>query len=368
MEVATKKVPELRFPDFEGELSMHKLDELGYFKGGGTPTTKKANFWNGDIPWISSSDIKEDDIFNISKKNFITKEALISSATKLIPKNAVLIISRVGIGKFAVSNENLCTSQDFTNLICKNDYSAIYVAYLFLSNKNKFKRFSQGTSIKGFTTKDIKKAKLFFPQISEQQKIADFLSQVDKKIDLLSQKEAALREYKKGVMQKLFSQEIRFKIINDAGELVEPPDWEEVKLDKLLSIPDKAKPSSIDIDKIITVKLHLKGIKINERTESLKLGSTNYYKRSKGQFIYGKQNLFNGAFGIVPEKYDGYVSSGDVPALNINGSNVNSKYLFYYFSRYSFYKRLENIASGSGSKRIHEKTLLTTFLVGSMIK
>ena len=76
------------------------------------------------------------------------------------------------------------------------------------------------------------------------------------------------------------------------------------------------------------------------------------------QFIYGKQNFFNGAFGIVPKFLNNYYSSGDVPALNIDDSKIDSKYFINYISRKDYYKKKEAFSTGTGSKRIHEKTLL----------
>lgn len=90
----------------------------------------------------------------------------------------------------------------------------------------------------------------------------------------------------------------------------------------------------------------------------MSIGATNYYIRREGQFIYGKQNLFNGAFGVIPKEFDGFLSSGDVPSLNIDYSKVDSYFLFSFLGREKFYKKLEDISSGSGSKRIHEITLL----------
>ena len=367
MEVATKKVPELRFQEFEGindsKFKEYSFTELFVFKTGKSIKQKEASP-DYEIPCVRYGELYHmynEVIHKVINGTYLDKKELTFSEGNeiLLPSAGEDPLDIGSASALRVKNVAIGRTINILKPKNKNIYSEVFVSYYINQNlKKNIARLAKGVSISNVYNSDLKKLHIKLPSLPEQQKIADFLSQVDKKIELLSQKETALRQYKKGVMQKLFSQEIRFKIKNAAGKLVEPPDWEEVKLDKLLSIPDKAKPSSIDLDKIITVKLHLKGIKINERTESLKLGSTNYYKRSKGQFIYGKQNLFNGAFGIVPEKYDGYVSSSDVPALNINGSNVNSKYLFYYFSRYSFYKRLENIASGSGSKRIHEKTLL----------
>jgi type I restriction enzyme S subunit len=135
-------------------------------------------------------------------------------------------------------------------------------------------------------------------------------------------------------------------------------DWEIVKLSDVLSISCKTKPISIDKSKLLTVKLHLKGVTKNNNTEALSIGATNYYIRKKGQFIYGKQNLFNGAFAIIPDSLDGYLSSGDVPTLDIDETKINSLYLMYYLGREHIYKQIEKLAIGSGSKRVHESTLL----------
>lgn len=229
------KVPELRFPEFEGEWIEKKLGDIGIYIGGGTPDTTIEEYWQGEIPWLSSSDILEDSIHNIQKTRFITRKAIEKSATKLIPKGSILMVSRVGIGKFAIADEELCTSQDFTNLV--TDENEYFLCYYFKTKANRFISLSQGTSIKGFTTKDIKSAKFCIPaNEQEQTRIANFLTSVDKRINLLQKKKAELEQYKKGVMQKIFSQEIRFKIKNKNGELVQPPDWEEKKLGAICEI------------------------------------------------------------------------------------------------------------------------------------
>lgn len=107
---------------------------------------------------------------------------------------------------------------------------------------------------------------------------------------------------------------------------------------------------------LLTVKLNLGGVELGASRETLSLGSTVYYKRYAGQFIYGKQNFFNGSMGLVPIELDGKGSSGDVPSLNI--SNIEPNYLYTYISRESYWRPKESAASGTGSKRIHEKTFL----------
>ena len=126
-----------------------------------------------------------------------------------------------------------------------------------------------------------------------------------------------------------------------------------------MSEPDNLE-KGIDLrkDQLLTVKLEGNGISKANINRALKMGSTIYYKRFAGQFIYGKQNFFNGAFGIVPKFLNNYYSSGDVPALNIDYSKIDSKYFINYISRKDYYKKKEAFSTGTGSKRIHEKTLL----------
>jgi type I restriction enzyme S subunit len=222
MSEVKRNVPKLRFSGFSDDWKEVLLGELGVFNGGGTPSTSNSSFWQGSIPWISSSDVNENDINKLNVTRFITDEAVKDSATKMIPKNSVLFVSRVGVGKLAINKNAVCTSQDFTNLSLSEDNSH-FVGYLFLSKPNLLKRYSQGTSIKGFTIKDISTLKVLRPVLLEQNKIADFLSSADKKIEQLAEKHRLLTEYKKGVMQQLFSQEIRFK--DEEGNSY--PEWKE---------------------------------------------------------------------------------------------------------------------------------------------
>lgn len=223
-------IPPLRFPEFEGEWERKKLEIIGEYIGGGTPNTTVQEYWEGNIPWISSSDIIEDDIHNINIQKFITEEAIKNSATKKIPANSLIIVSRVGVGKFAINKNIVCTSQDFTNIVIDtNVFSANFSAFNLYKNIDILHNISQGTSIKGFTIVDLKRTEISFPTLPEQTKIASFLTAVDEKLQALKKKQNLLENYKKGVMQKLFTQELRFK--NENGN--EFPEWELKKLGEI---------------------------------------------------------------------------------------------------------------------------------------
>ena len=199
---------EIRFKDDQGEeypeWIMKKLVDIGKFVGGGTPDTTVNGYWKGDIPWITSADINEGDIHNINIHRYISEDAVRKSATNVLPPNSVIFASRVGIGKVVITNLGICISQDFTGLILETEDLNSFIAYQFQSNKNILIRFSQGTSIKGYTSKDLKGISIFLPVEKEQHKIANFLSSIDKKIELVSGQIKQTREFKMGLLQQMF--------------------------------------------------------------------------------------------------------------------------------------------------------------------
>lgn len=132
--------------------------------------------------------------------------------------------------------------------------------------------------------------------------------------------------------------------------------WEERKFSHYLT-ESRVKGNSGDIAKKLTVKLWSKGIvpKLEQYSGS---SATQYYIRSKGQFMYGKLDFLNQAFGIIPEELDGYESTLDSPAFDISKS-LNSSFLLEYVARKEFYEYQGIIANGSRkAKRIHVDTFL----------
>lgn len=172
----------MRFPEFSGEWDSFKLVELGKFIGGGTPSSSNLSFWTGSIPWISSSDIKEDNINNISISRYITEDAIEKSATKYCPAPVILIVSRVGVGKVALSHTSLCTSQDFCNIIDIKCHP-VFLSYNLLRTMKRKSREVQGTSIKGITSDELQKIRVFIPKNKdEQNKISNLLTLLDERI------------------------------------------------------------------------------------------------------------------------------------------------------------------------------------------
>ncbi|MFT0252884.1 restriction endonuclease subunit S [Bacteroides thetaiotaomicron] len=197
-------VPHLRFPEFTGEWESFKLTELGKFIGGGTPSSSNLSFWAGSIPWISSSDIKEDSINNISISRYITEEAIEKSTTKYCPAPVILIVSRVGVGKVALSYTSLCTSQDFCNII-EIKCHPVFLSYNLLRTMKRKSREVQGTSIKGITSDELQKIRVFIPQDKdEQNKISNILTLLDERIATQNKIIEDLKKLKSAITDLLF--------------------------------------------------------------------------------------------------------------------------------------------------------------------
>ncbi|HBF87065.1 MAG TPA: restriction endonuclease subunit S [Bacteroidales bacterium] len=317
-------IPKLRFPEFSDTWENKKLGEIGNFIGGGTPSTKNANFWNGDVPWISSSDISDESIYKINKSRFISREAISQTATKLIPAKSILIVSRVGVGKVAINETEICTSQDFTNLIVELD-NYIFLAYLIKFKTNKLLEFNQGTSIKGFVKSDLENLEINIPSLPEQTKIATFLTAVDEKLTQLKQKKELLSQYKKGVMQQIFSQKLRFK--DDNGNDFE--DWEEKNLSDLAKIMyGKDQKQVIDENGKYPI-LGTGGI----------IGKTNSFLCNKASVLIGRKGTID-----KPVYMETPFWSVDTLFYTDVFSNTFPKWLYFQFQNINWY--LYNEASG----------------------
>ena len=151
--------------------------------GGGTPTTSSEAYWNGDIPWIQSSDIVEEKLFGVEARKHITQEGLNHSAAQLVPMNSIAIVTRVGVGKLAFMTYSYATSQDFLSLsqINVEPFFAIYACYKKLqSDLNAV----QGTSIKGITKDELLSKAIMVPQYAEQKQIGIVFRSLDNLITL----------------------------------------------------------------------------------------------------------------------------------------------------------------------------------------
>lgn len=206
-----QKVPETRFPGFTDDWEQRKLSDLAEKTyGGGTPTTSNEAYWNGDIPWIQSSDVVDGKLLGVEPRKWITQGGLNNSAAQLIPENSIAIITRVGVGKLAFMPYSYATSQDFLSLSKLNvePFFAVYACYKKLQSEL---NAVQGTSIKGITKDELLAKSIMVPRYAEQQQIGAFFKQLDKLITLHQRKLDEMKKQKKALMQLLLTGIVKTK-------------------------------------------------------------------------------------------------------------------------------------------------------------
>ncbi|MBE7684592.1 restriction endonuclease subunit S [Tenacibaculum piscium] len=208
-----KLIPSLRFSEFVGEWEKKEIGETCLVKTGGRDTQDKIN--DGQYPFFVRSNTVE----RINSYSF-DGEAILTSG------------DGVGVGKnFHYINEKFDYHQRVYALhTFKEDYSGKFIYQVFVEKFYKrVMRLSAKNSVDSVRMGMITEMKIGFPKLEEQEKIAKFLTSVDTKIQQLTRKKETLNQYKKGVMQQLFSQQIRFKK-NDGTDF---PGWQEKKLGEL---------------------------------------------------------------------------------------------------------------------------------------
>ncbi len=205
-------VPEIRFPGFTETWEQRKVGDLALDTfGGGTPSTSNEAYWNGDIPWIQSSDLTEHQVYGVIPHKHISRAGLMNSATKLVPADSLAVITRVGVGKLAVMPFSYTTSQDFLPL-SKLQTDKWFTAYALYRKLRGELNSVQGTSIKGITKEDLLAKKIFIPNCQEQETIGAFFSNLDHLIALHQRELEEFQRKKKALAHLLLSGIVRVSI------------------------------------------------------------------------------------------------------------------------------------------------------------
>jgi type I restriction enzyme S subunit len=349
-----QKIPELRFPGFVNAWHEKKLEEIAAIIGGGTPDTTKAGFWKEEINWFTPTEIKQKYVIDSSRK--ISKLGLENSSAVLLPIGTVLFTSRATVGDVSISKKESATNQGFQSFVVNKKNSNQFLYYWILQNRKEFLRKANGSTFLEISGKEIRKIKSFFPDFGEQHKIADFLESVDVWIENLKTQKIFWEKYKKGLAQKIFSQEIRFK----DEKKKDFPKWEEKKLKDLVSFSRGSSLSKSDL-------------KINGKYKCIHYGElfTEYSEIISS--IKSKTDLDTGVDGkigdilmptsdVTPEGLAkasslqvGIVKlGGDINILRPN-SRVNSILLCYLLNFEK--KKIMRIVSGTTVRHVYNKDL-----------
>ena len=191
------------------EWQIAELSKIGDIVTGTTPSTSIKKFWGEGLPFITPSDFSGNK-YVIKTGRTVTKEG--AEIGRINPRNSVLVVCIASVGEVAMSSEESITNQQINSIVCNIRSNSHYVYYAMSFNKKRLKRWA------GITTSPIIKKSFFgifplpLPPLPEQQKIAEILGTVDKRLGGLRNRKEKLEKLKKGLMDDLLTGRKRVKL------------------------------------------------------------------------------------------------------------------------------------------------------------
>jgi len=340
-------VPKLRFKDFDSELIITKFDKVVESNLYGPRFNAEDYSETGNVKTIRGTDLGRDGEIKYAQVPLAKLDESTVANHKLLDGDIIMITTAdCGLtGVFRKQEIDYLSSAYGVRIRLNEQGSPYYFKYFFQTRlaKKEINSFIRKATVANLPGSDILKIKLHLPSLPEQQKIASFLSAVDEKTQQLTRKKELLEQYKKGVMQQLFSGKLRFK--DELGKAF--PDWEWKNGNELFdSITDKNHNSDLPILAITQDMGAVPREMINYQMSVTESSIASYKVVSEGDFIISLRS-FQG--GIEFSNYKGICS----PAYNIlRPSSLKMHREFYkYYLKTPYYinqlqKKLEGIRDG----------------------
>lgn len=291
-------VPELRFSAFGEHWKKSELKDIASIQRGRFSPRPRNNpiYYGGEIPFVQTSDVVNSVGRIQSFTQTLNEKGL--EVSKLFPKGTILITIAANIGYTGVLQVDMACPDSLVGISCNPEVHNYFLDYLLQKEQPRMDYLAVEAAQKNINIGFLEIYVLTLPSLPEQRKIADFLTAVDKRIEKLIQKKALLEDYKKGVMQQLFTQTIRFK--DDDGK--DFPDWEEKKLSEVLY---EHKEKSDGTESVFSVSVH-KGLidQVEHLGRSFSAASTNHYNRvNPDDVVYTKSPTGDFPLGIIKQSH-----------------------------------------------------------------
>ncbi|EFA4204415.1 restriction endonuclease subunit S [Escherichia coli] len=213
-----KRLLDERGVRFSGEWKRVKLGAIADMNSGGTPKSTVEEYYGGNIPWVSISDMTSNGKWIATTEKYLTELGLNSSSARIYPKNSVLYAMYASIGECSIAAVNLTSSQAILGIRPKDCLNYEFLYFYLTSLKEKIKLQGQQGTQSNLNAGMVKEFELDLPSIREQQKIAAVLSVADAEISTLEKKLACLRDEKKALMQQLLTGKRRVKVDEAVAE------------------------------------------------------------------------------------------------------------------------------------------------------
>ena len=199
-----------RFGRLPETWSVRALDEVSEVVGGTTPSTDRDEYWGGEIPWATPSDITALESETIDgTARMITSVAVDNCALTVLPPESVLLTSRASIGEVAVNMVPMATNQGFQSLVPSDGIDSWYLFYAVSELAPYLESLGAGSTFREISNSVVKKVQVPVPPKSEQKEIVGILRSIDRTVTINKRYKARLSSVKKGLMQDLLSGKVR---------------------------------------------------------------------------------------------------------------------------------------------------------------
>lgn len=317
-----KLVPEVRFPEFEGEWDTGCLNDVAKLERGKfTPRPRNdPRFYNGSMPFVQTGDIARSNKYLSTYTQTLNDEGV--KVSKVFSPDTILVSIAANVGDVALASFNVACPDSLVGIQAAKTTSPEWLYYQLSTRKQELLSYATTNAQANINLEVLRPLKLNYPTLNEQQKIADFLSSMDAKLAKLDRKKTLLEDYKRGLMQQIFSQKIRFK--QDDGS--EFPEWEKVLLGNLFT--ERSEKSDGD-NELLSVTMNEGVVKRSDigQKDSSSEDKSNYKKVYAGDIAYNSMRMWQGASGL--SNYDGIVSPAYTVVTPI--SSVFPMFFAYFF-------------------------------------
>lgn len=324
------------------------LSELVDIKGGGTPSKQVERYWNGDIPWASVKDFKSG-LIN-STQDYISQAGVDNSATNIIPKGALIVPTRMALGKVAFTGCDMAINQDVKALIIK-DNDKVHSRYLFRFLESKagyIEAQGQGATVKGIKLEVLRGLSVPTPPLAEQKRIAAILDKADQLRQKRQQAIALADEFLRSVFLDMFGDPV-----------TNPKGWEVRPLGVLLANIDsgcspKCHPEPAENDQWGILKLGAVTQGVYKERENKALPQNEKpraeFEVKKGDLLFTRKNTYElvAATAFVHKTRDKLLLPDLIFRLKLpSDSLVKAEYLWATLSHPGKRKRVQSLAGGA---------------------
>jgi len=351
--------------DIPSHWDVKKLKFVSRVFSGSTPK-ENSEYWDGDIPWITPSDIGKikNSVFIDDTSRKITEFGLDSCGCRLIPSYSVVLTNRGPIGNVIIPTMDFTTNQGCKSIIT-TEYNYLMLYYFLSISNGVLNSMGQGTTFLELSTSSLKDFILPTPPISEQEQIVSYLDDKTTKIDELIQKKLRkidlLKEYRTSLINTVVTKGLNPNVpmkksgIEWIGEI--PSHWEVIKLKYLFRIV-KLISGKLGFDILSVTQSGVKIKDISQNEGQISMDYSKYQIVYPGQFVMNHMDLLTGFVDI--SKYDG-VTSPDYRVFESYSEKVNNSYslnIFQQCYRNRIFYRLGNGVSNLGRWRLSSQEFL----------